>query len=73
MDTVLIISLHDHYCGLDDREKYYFYDSLISVAGMFEEPDVVVMARDVIGHVGDEAEDYKGHRGNYGVTWNISQ
>ena len=55
---ITVISFYAPQCGLDESQKDYFYDCLVSVASMFVEKEVFAIAGYFTGHVLGGAEDY---------------
>ena len=56
-------------CGLDDGQKEYLCDTLITVACMFREKKVVGIAKDLNGFVAGIAEHYEDQHGGYSLTF----
>ena len=61
-----VVCVYALQCGLSDTAKEQFYDSLISVVSKLSEKEMVVVAGNLNGHVGQYAEGYEGVHGGFG-------
>ena len=61
-----VVCVYAPQCGLSDTAKEQFYDSLISVVSKLSEKEMVVVAGNLNGHVGQYADGYEGVHGGFG-------
>ena len=64
--VVAIISAYAPQQGLCEEVKDIFYENLISLAAKVDDKELLIIGGDLNGHVGKNADGYKGIHGGFG-------